>query len=171
MSARGVLLLALTACNPDVYVGADLPLEELECAPVTAPTVACPAVPWGAPSTFASLDSLERRLAGTWAFCGGELRYSGRGPMIGFSHGSGIELWSEAGQLRWAFLRGRAPTLTRTSDDARSGTAQLSLDNGRGRAVLRSHDGHEVVWHTDFFDGQPVLQNAAFDVWNFVAVE
>jgi hypothetical protein len=46
----------------------------------------------------------------------------------------------------------------------------LVLDNGRGRAVLRAN-GNEVLWNTDFFEGQAVLQNGAFDLWNFVPLE
>jgi hypothetical protein len=171
MSGRAVLLVALASCSPDVPVGADLPPpEEKDCELVTVPSVACPEAPWGAQRSFASVDSLEQRLAGRWAFCGGERRYTGRGPMKGFSQGAGVEFWSEQGQLRWAFLRGPPPALVRSSDPAGSGTARLVLENGRGHAVLRAGDGYEAVWHADFFEGQPVLQNGAFDVWNFVPV-
>ena len=37
-------------------------------------------------------------------------------------------------------------------------------------ADVVSGDGQTVLWHADLFEGQKVLQNAAFEVWNFAAV-
>lgn len=170
--SRLVLVVALAACSPEVIVGADgAPAATSECQEVTSPQAACPEAPWGARLSFDSAVSLEQKLVGRWAFCGGELRYSGRGPLKGFAQGSGIEFWSDAGQLHYAFLRGTRVSLSRRQDAASSGTARLITENGRGRAVLVSGDGQEVVWNADFFNDQRVLQNGAFDVWNFVAVD
>jgi len=171
MKLPHLLLFALAACSPPVNIGSDEPADYGECEYVARALVECPAMPWGAPRSFATLESLEQRLVGRWAFCGGEKRYTGRGPLLGFSHGTGVEFWSEAGQLHYAFLSGRGSGLARTQDDASAGTVRLLLDNGRGRAVLASGDGQEVSWNVDFFEGQVVLQNGAFDVWNFVPVE
>jgi hypothetical protein len=170
VTSRGsALLFALAACTPAVNVGSDLAVASNEdCETVTQASVSCPEAPWGAPRSFASVDGFTQQLTGRWAFCGGEKRYTGRGPLKGFPHGLGVDFWSEAGALRYAFLRASNAGYVRSEDPAASGTVRLALDNGRGRAVLVSGDGQEVTWHADFFEGEPVLQNAAFDVWNFV---
>jgi hypothetical protein len=169
---RLLILCAVSSCSPAVPVGSDVLVEdETGCEKVTLASVACPATPWGPQLSFASVASLEEHLIGRWEFCGGQKRYTGRGELTGFPHGSGIELWSDAGQLRFAFLRRQGRVLVRSQAPSQLGTVQLRLENGRGRAVLSTEDSAEVVWNTDFFADQAVLQNGAFDVWNFVAAE
>jgi hypothetical protein len=163
-------LVALAACAPEVNVGTDVKEETLSaCDPVTPPTLECPAAPWGARLAIDSVSSLTTQLSGRWAFCGGEKRYTGRGPMVGFALGSGIEVFSESGQLRYAFLEGS--DRVRTNGPSGTGTVRPLVDQGRGSAVLTSDDGQQVVWQTDFFETAPVMQNGAFDVWNFVRTE
>jgi hypothetical protein len=169
---RWLSLLLLVACSPQISVGSDNRAfgETTVCDEVVTSAVSCPGGDWGARATFSSTAALEQRLLGRWAFCGGARRYTGRGELIGFPHGAGIELWREDGELRFAYLRGTVPQVTRSQTGSGTGTVQLELEGGRGRAVLRASDGEEVVWGADLFDGAAVLQNAAYDVWNFVPV-
>ncbi len=167
-----LLCLAVAGCAPPVVVGSDNRVagEETACDEVVVPAISCPGGDWGARSSFSSSAALEGRLIGRWAFCGGTRRYTGRGPLVGFHHGAGIEFWRDGGELRYAFLRGTVPQVVRSQTGSGTGTVLLEVEGGRGRAVLRARDGEEVVWGADFFEGAAVLQNAAFDVWNFVPV-
>lgn len=165
-----VLCLAVAGCSPQLTVGRENHFvgEATECDEVVVPGISCPGGDWGARVAFSSPAGLEQRLLGRWAFCGGSRKYTGRGALVGFHHGAGIEFWTEGAELRFAFLRGTVPQVFRSQLPSDSGTVRLELEGGRGRAVLRAQDGEEVVWGADFFEGAPVLQNAAFDVWNFV---
>lgn len=167
-----VVLGALLGCSPVVDLGQAAVAKEVDppCG-VTVATVACPAQPWGASLTFASTDEFQQRLLGQWRFCGGERRYTGRGALTGFYDGAGIEFWREGTALRYAFLRGEFPPLTRATAPGSTGTAQLELVDGEGRARLLADDGIEAAWRPALFGGSPVMQNAAFDVWNFVHLQ
>lgn len=169
----GLVLVALWGCAPAVPVGSDTsdPEQLMGCEPVVMTQVQCPPAPWGSVQSFGSTDGLQQRLLGRWAFCGGERRYTGRGELLGFPHGAGVEFWSESGALHYAFLDGTAPAVSRAIEPHRSGTVRVGLDRGRGQLVLVAGDGIESPWRADFFDGQPVLQNGLFDVWNFVALQ
>lgn len=168
MSRAGWVLIALTACTPALNVGSDTGTTDSVCALVEPPAAACPAEPWGAKSSFATADDLQQKLVGRWAFCGGELRYSGRGPMAGLPFGSGIEFWADSGGVHYAYLTGTPPAVSRSKMPGASGDVQLSVGQGQGRASLVAEDGLTAAWTVDYFAGQQVLQNNAFDVWNFV---
>ena len=103
--SRVVLVAALAACAPEVNVGADYTSfnEVTDCQLVTAPATTCPEGSWGAPVALTTVESLEQRLTGRWAFCGGELRYSGRGPLRGLAYGAGVE-------YVYTMVHGAAPT-------------------------------------------------------------
>jgi hypothetical protein len=165
-------IAALAACVPSINVGSDMTADGSggACMLVAPSPVDCPATPWGAPLSFTSVDDLQQKLIGRWAFCGGELRYSGRGPISGLPAGAGIELFSDSGALHYAWLQGSALPLIRAQEPGATGTVQLSLDQGHGRATLVAGDGVSAAWMLDVFADPRVLQNSAFDVWNFVAM-
>ena len=174
MNRLGALVwVSLWGCSPAVSVGSDTASSEqpMSCERVATSQAQCPPAPWGSVQPLGSTDELQRRLLGRWAFCGGEKRYTGRGELAGFPHGTGVEFWSESGALRYAFLVGVAPAISRATEPQRTGVARLVLDGGRGQLVLVAGDGLESPWRADFFDGQPVLQNGMFDVWNFVRLQ
>lgn len=166
MSRRVLLLVTvgLWSCQPVASVGSDAELDvEGDCG-VTATTVACPPQPWGASLTGASARA---RLVGAWAFCGGTRRYTGRGELLGFFGGSGVEFFEEAGGLRFAFLQNG--NTARKSGAWANGRVTVDETPERLKVTLTSDDGVAAVWNVALFEGAPALRNDAFDVWNFVA--
>jgi hypothetical protein len=163
-----VALVASVGCQERVPVGSDDELGFDGPCGLTEPTTTCPTEAWGERVRFDSVGSAEARVVGRWRFCGGEQRYTGRAPLLGFYGGSGVDFWKEGSELRYAFLRGPGPYQRRTEDFA-VGTVRLEVSEGRARAVLVSRDGVEAPWVLALFDQQPVLQNEAFDVWTLVA--
>lgn len=163
--------LGLVACRPTVTIGADGEdiTIDTECSSTLA-TVSCPpSNSWGPPSSFSSPLELRARLLGQWAFCGGERRYAGRGPIRGFYAGSGVEFFDEGGALRYAFLEGLGP-YTRRTGTFNEGTVRLEVGNGQAQAVLVALDGLEAPWKVEIFEGRQVLRNSGFEVWNFLKV-
>jgi hypothetical protein len=163
-----VMALASLACQERVPLGSGGELGFAGPCGVTEPTTSCPTEAWGTQARFDSVSDAEAQLTGRWLFCGGEQRYTGRSPLMGFSGGSGVEFWKDGSVLRFAFLRGPSPSQRRT-DDFAVGTVRLEVDQGRARAVLSSRDGVEAPWSLTLFDQRRVLQNDQFDVWTFVA--
>ena len=162
--------LLLLACRPNVPIGTDdAVIVDMDCVSVPA-TVSCPAPgSWGRISTPSSSAELRARLLGQWAFCGGERRSTGRGTLSGFYGGAGVEFWEENGTLRYSFLEGTGPYRRRAAG-FNEGTVRLELSATQVQAVLVAADGLEASWKVELFDGQRVMRNSAFDVWNFVAV-
>lgn len=166
MNRHWLLLLAwCTACQPMVNIGGDSMREQDDCGNVLA-TLACPAEPWGQPQVFTQEMDLRTHLVGRWAFCGGERKYTGRGPLSGLPGGSAIEFWEEGDQLRFAYLEGASRT--RRQDVPWTGTVRLAVDGAQPRLWLVAGDAQEARWETQLYESQPVLRNSAFDVWNFV---
>jgi hypothetical protein len=171
MSERLVLvglLGLLVGCQPRVPVGSDDELGFETLCGLTEAVSTCPMEAWGPAASFDSVATLKARLIRRWTFCGGEQRYTGRAPWLGFYGGSGVEFWDDGGVLRFAYLQGPSAS-KRRSEDFAVGTVRLSVEGGTPRAVLVSKDGVEAAWQLEVFDQQPVLRNSAFDVWNFVA--